>query len=355
MAPRRLDRTIIYLLVLILSLHLLIYWQYSTRFPSPSTASPATTLIRSNIAMNSFNPGHIHFSLHPHLTSFHRLFIIDNNAPLLELSHPPSSTSLMALNLSDGFHHLQILLVLLGVQPSSGRFYEEIDLSVGSRSLLVAVLDEEHRPMENISVHLELVEYSHISRELRTNRAGEVLFDHLPGNSQVYVEAACVKTNRQAFVEVNTDHYRNMTLLLGKTSAWHYDEYDPADRGYYAIWQNTSPNCRNLSSYRFLSQWIGRESLVLDTPSPQRLNNVPVRNWDQYIWFVMYGVIVGGLLSYMIVKLLWWAIHIFIELLTDRCFDRQSMILMETFFHSSGIPLTLFPSNRELLRSCSFV
>lgn len=235
MDSKPLNGTIIYLLVLVVFFNLLIYWQYSTHFPSPSTTSPTTTLIRSSIAVNSFNPGHIHFSLHPYLTSFHRLFIIDNDAPLLELSHPPASTPSMALILSDGFHHLEILLVLLDDHPSSGRFYEEVDLFVGSRSLLVTVLDDEHRPMENISVHLELVEYSHISGELRSNRAGEVLFEHLPGDSQVYVEAACKKTKRQAFVEVNTNHYRNITLVLGKTSAWHYDEYDPADRGYYAI------------------------------------------------------------------------------------------------------------------------
>ena len=215
--------------IAVLLVSLLIYWQYSSSFSAKHRSS--STLIHSGIAINSFNSPSLHLTLNTHIIQTSVLSIIDNDI-LLTHFNPLSSISTITMILSDGFHHLDIIVI---DQIRNIELYQEIDIFTGTQSLLVTVLDQQYKPVRNVSVHLELVDYSHISLEHYTNRFGEVIFRHLSRQARVYIEAICLNSRRHAFVELNTLHYRNITLILQEMSALNYDEYDPSDRGYYAV------------------------------------------------------------------------------------------------------------------------
>lgn len=202
-----------------------IYWQYSRNIFLPSTI----VIIHSGLQLNSFNPQRIHLKFNASFLSSHALAVIDNQ---VHLPVQPVQSS-MTIYLSNGYHHLQFLL--LNPQSQSVDYYQAVDVSTGQRSLIVTILDEQYQPVNNLTVHMELVDHTHINNDLVTNDRGEVQFQHLPEHTQVYIEAVCQKRNRHAFVQINTSHYRNITIVLREMNSMHYDEYDSQDRGYYAV------------------------------------------------------------------------------------------------------------------------
>jgi hypothetical protein len=208
---------------------LYIYWRYS--LSSPVKQRSPRTLIHSGVVINSFNPPLLHLTLNTHTVQANTLSIIDND---ILLTHLTSLSLILStrMMLSDGFHHLDIVTI---DQVQNIEFYQEIDIFIGIQSLLVTVLDQQYKSVRNISVRLELVDYSHISLEHQTNRFGQVVFRHLPRQARVYIEAVCLNSQRHASVELDTFHYRNVTLILQEMSSLDYDEYDPSDRGYYAV------------------------------------------------------------------------------------------------------------------------
>ena len=134
--------------------------------------------------------------------------------------------------LPDGFHRLDILLL---DKTQNIKLHETVYMASGTQALQFTILDQRHQPVENASVHLELVAYSHIALDYNTNHAGQVTFHHLPKYTQVYVEAVCMKSKRLAFAEIDTVHYHNLTLVLQDLSILDYNEYESLDRGYYAV------------------------------------------------------------------------------------------------------------------------
>ncbi|CAF0907439.1 unnamed protein product [Rotaria sordida] len=219
---------IIICLIIFLTVSLFIYWHYVLSFSKRLRVSKR--LVYSGITINSFNPFRLNLTFNTNIIESNILSIIDNNAILVQLSKP-SQTSTITMILSDGFHHLDILLL---DEIENIEFYQAIDIASGSQSLKVTVLDQQYKPVENISVHLELVDYSHITLEYYTNHFGEVIFHYLPKNIQIFIEAIYMNSKRHAFVEIDTDHYQNITLILKDMSVLHDDEYSPLDQGYYA-------------------------------------------------------------------------------------------------------------------------
>ncbi|CAF1395914.1 unnamed protein product [Rotaria magnacalcarata] len=222
MAPYRLNVVIVCLLIF-LTINLIIYWSTRTRL--------SEKLIHSGIKINSFNPPHIDLTFTTQIVQSSSLSILDNNIVLVQLSEP-SQISATTIILSDGFHHLDILLL---DELQNIEFYQAIDIASGTRSLKVNVLNQQYKSVENISVHLELVDYSHITYEYLTNRLGEVIFHYLPKHIKIHIEAVCIKTKHHAFAEIDTLNYQNITLVLRDMSALHYDEYDLSDEGYVTI------------------------------------------------------------------------------------------------------------------------
>ena len=212
--------------ILILVINVFLHWRCLSSFSEKQRFFK--TLVLSGIALNSFNPPILRLTLNTQISPSQFISIIDNNIVVFQLSN--SSTTKMML--SDGFHHLDIIIF---DEIENVEFYQTMDISTGTQSIDVTVLDEHYKPVENVSVHLELVDYSHISVEHQTNRLGEVIFHHLPRNEQVYIEAICMNTKRHAYIGIHTCDYRNITLILKQMSALYDDEYNPTDRGYYAV------------------------------------------------------------------------------------------------------------------------
>ena len=185
------------------------------------------TIIHSGLIINSFNPLIIHFSLNQHFSQSDLITIHDNNILLFQVTNP----SIMTMILSDGYHRLDFIVS----DPIENiEYYQNIEISTGSQSLRINVLNNQYKPVENITVHLELVDYPHIYRDYQTNQFGEVIFRNLP-QAPVYVEAICMATKQHAYAQIDTRNFRNLTIVLKEMSLFYDDEYDPADRGYYAI------------------------------------------------------------------------------------------------------------------------
>jgi hypothetical protein len=223
--------------------HATIYWQFEIFRRSQRLQS--TSLVHSGIAKNSFNPNRIHVKLNVNLTTSHILIIMDNDIRVPWLAtRSQSSTSSVTLTLADGYHHMQLRLV--SSSWPSIHYYEEIDLTTGYDTLLVTVLDQQHRFVPNVSVHITLVKYSHITREHRTNAAGQVTFNYLARRIHLSIDAVCWHTKQYAFVEINTTFNRRINLTLKKMNTADDDEYQSNDdRGYYAVWKKVFLNHRN--------------------------------------------------------------------------------------------------------------
>jgi hypothetical protein len=185
-------------------------------------------LIHSGLVMNSFNPSIIHLSLNKHISSSNLISILDNNVILFQVLNPLKITMI----LSDGYHHLDLIIF---DDIENIEYYQSIEISTGSQSLLVTVLDKQYKPVGNISVHLELIDYPNINLDHQTNQFGEVIFSNLPQHIPIYIEAICMTTKRQAYTQIDTLNYRNLTLILKEMSLFYDDEYDASDRGYYAV------------------------------------------------------------------------------------------------------------------------
>ena len=189
------------------------------------------SLVHSGLTDNSFNPPLIYLTIHTHAIDSSLLSIIDNNLTLTELSKPLNMLTIKLL-LTDGYHRLTILIFN---SIERDEFYQTLDISIGSRSLLVTIRDEE-QSIENITVHLHLLNHSHIFREETTDRFGQVTFHHLPDQTLVHLEATCTHSKRYASVEINTHHYQEIILVLKTLNAsTTYEDYDTQDRGFYAI------------------------------------------------------------------------------------------------------------------------
>ena len=227
--PRRPLNVAILCLIMLLSVNLFIYWHYALSLSKRQRLSK--TIIYSGIIINSFNPPLLNILLNFNITPSNTISIMDNNVFLL-YSLKPSHTSTIKMILSDGFHHLDILMI---DQIQNIELYQQIDISTGTQSLIVTVLDKHYKTVENILVHLELVDYSHISIDYYTNKVGKVIFNYLPKHSQVYIEAICMKTKRYGFIRVDTLDYRNVTLILKDMHTADHDEYDQLDQGYYSV------------------------------------------------------------------------------------------------------------------------
>jgi len=213
--------------IIFLIVSLILHWQYLSSFSIKKRFSK--TLIHSGIVSNSFNPSIIHLTLNTQISESNLVSIIDNDVILFQVSN--SSTITMIL--SDGYHHLDFIIF----DPIENiEFYQGIDISTGSQSLLITIFDKQYKPVRNISVHLELVDYSNINYKYQTNQFGEVIFHYLPRHIQVYIEAICMNTKRYASVQIDTLNYRNITLILkGMSVFYDGDEYDSLDPGYYAV------------------------------------------------------------------------------------------------------------------------
>ncbi|CAF1367179.1 unnamed protein product [Adineta steineri] len=195
------------------------YWKHGSFFPIKRRIS--RTMVESGVSINSFNPPHLDFFFNLTNTQLNSISIISNNVNLLQIS-PLSEISIVPVNFSDGYHHLDILML---DDIHDIEFYQQIDISTGNQTLRVTILNEDYEPVKNISVHLELSIYSHITAQQYTNQFGEVTFNYLSRNSQVYVEAISMATKRYAFSGLNTLKYQNITLILEEMNSTHYDEY----------------------------------------------------------------------------------------------------------------------------------
>lgn len=209
-----------------LILSLILHWIYLSLLLRKQRFS--TIFIYSGIIINSFNSPIIHLRLNTDICQSNIISIIDNNNDLLQISNLPMITMI----LSDGYHHLD--LVIFDEQEHI-ELYQEIDIATGNQSLRVNVLDKQYKPVENISVYLELVDYTNINHQYQTNQYGEVIFHYLPTDIQVYIEVICMNTKRQAYAQINTLNYQNITLILKEMNTSYDEEYDKLDRGYYAI------------------------------------------------------------------------------------------------------------------------
>lgn len=188
------------------------------------------TLIQSGININSFNPPIIHLTFHAHYIQSNLLSIFDNNVTLVQLWKPLNLLTIKLI-LSDGYHQLNII-VFDRIQQRE--IYQSVDVSIGKHFLLVTIRDEE-QAIENVTVHLHLVDHSHIYLDEITNHLGQVTFPYLPVETLVHIEATCVESKRYAFVEMKIAHHQEIILILKNVSASIDDEYDSQDRGFYAI------------------------------------------------------------------------------------------------------------------------
>jgi hypothetical protein len=186
------------------------------------------TIIHSGLVMNSFNPSIIHLSLNKYFSQSNLISILDNNMILFQMMN----LSTITMILSDGYHHLDFIVF---DETEQIEYYQAIEISTGSQSLLITVLNKQYKPVENITVHLELFDYPHINIDYQTNQFGEVIFRNLPQHAQVYIEAICMITKRQAYAQIDTLNYQNLTFILKEMSLFYDDEYDASDRGYYAV------------------------------------------------------------------------------------------------------------------------
>ena len=203
----------------------LLYPRLSSALPSQRSSFAA--LVHSGLVASSFNPTVLHFSLN----RAYFLALVDNQASPVHFMILPKTRSIRVI-LSDGFHRLDIRLF----DPTSNvHVHQQVDIAVGTRSLIVTVLDHRNEPVHNVSVRVELAEHPQIALDLRTNRTGKAEFRHLPRESQVNVEAVCLRSKRRAFIDITTSDYEHITLTLQNTSEIDYDEYGPDDKGYYAI------------------------------------------------------------------------------------------------------------------------
>jgi len=220
-------RNIIFIyFILFLIVSLISNWQYLSSFCIKQRIFK--TIINSGIIINSFNPSIIHLNLNKKIFQSKIISIIDNNILLFQISNP----SIITITFSDGYHHLNLIVF---DQINKIEYYQDIDISTGSQSLHVTVLDKQFKPVQNIKVYLELVDHSNINHEYQTNQFGEVTFHHLPRHAQVYIEAICINTQRHAYVQIDTFNYRNITLILKQMNVFYDQEYDSSDQGYYAI------------------------------------------------------------------------------------------------------------------------
>ena len=187
-------------------------------------------LIQSGININSFNPPIIHLTFHAYYIQSNFLSIVDNNVTLVQLWKPLNILTIKLI-LSDGYHQLDITVV---DRIQRREFYQSIDISIGRHFLLVTIRDEE-QVIKNITVHLHIVDHSHIYLEETTNHLGQVTFPYLPPETLVHIEAVCIQSKRYAFVEMKPVYHEEIILVLKNISASTDDEYDSQDRGFYAI------------------------------------------------------------------------------------------------------------------------
>jgi len=226
MSPKYHRNIIFIYFILFLIVSLISNWQYLSSFCTKQRIFK--TIINSGIIINSFNPSIIHLNLNIKIFQSNIISIIDNNVLLFQISN----SSTITIILSDGYHHLNLIIF---DQINKNEFYQDIHISTGSQLLRVNVLDEQFKPIQNITVYLELVNYSNINQKYQTNQFGEVIFHYLPKHVQVYIEAICIHTKRHAYIQINTSNYRNITLILKEMNVFYDGEYDSSDQGYYAI------------------------------------------------------------------------------------------------------------------------
>lgn len=216
-------------LIIFFMLNLFIYYYFVLSFAIRPRISEK--LISSGIEINSFNPSRIYLSLNIPQYQSSSLSIIDNHSPLVYFPQA-SQLSTITIMLSDGYHQLDIILI---DEIERIELHQSIDIASGTQSLKVIVVDEKHIPVKNFSVHLELVDYSHISCESSTNYLGEAMFQNLPTHSKLYIETISEKTNRYAYMDIDDLNSANVTLVLQEMSKYHVDDYDPSDQGYKAV------------------------------------------------------------------------------------------------------------------------
>lgn len=187
-------------------------------------------LINSDLLIHSFNPTIIQLTLNIPMSSMDQLSIIDQHLLLFQLSN----TSMITMLFNDGYHHLYLSM---SNSQEQIEYYQIMEISTGSQSLLVTVVNDRDEIMKNISVHLELVDHPQISFDSLTNQFGQVTFLNLPKSLPIYIEAIYQTYQSQAHLPMIDLNERNLTLILKERSRSYEDgdEYDPSDRGYYAI------------------------------------------------------------------------------------------------------------------------
>ncbi|CAF1218409.1 unnamed protein product [Adineta ricciae] len=179
------------------------------------------------------------------LTKYHTLFIIITWCTILHLIvnvcvyRRFSSVKHQLSCIVVGFNVDPIAILIESPHPSFVCTDVLADVKTGNnefdQSLLATVLDEQSQPVVNVSVHLQLLDYSSVTTVRYTNRSGHAKFDYLPRDSQGFVEAICPKSKRYAFMEINTRRDRSVTVILKEKVSIDYEEYDPSDQGYYAV------------------------------------------------------------------------------------------------------------------------
>ena len=187
-------------------------------------------LIDSDLLIHSFNPTVIQLTLNIPIPSSDRLSIIDKHLLLFQFSN----ISMITMMFTEGYHHLYLSMIDSKEQIE---YYQTMEISTGSQSLLVTVLNNQSEVMKNIPVHLELVHHPQISFDSQTNQFGQVTFSNLPGSLPIYIEAFSQDKKSQADIRIDHLNERNLTLILKELPQSYDDgdEYDPSDRGYYAI------------------------------------------------------------------------------------------------------------------------
>lgn len=187
-------------------------------------------LINSDLLIHSFNPTIIQLTLNIPMSSMDQLSIIDQHLLLFQLSN----SSMITMLFNDGYHHLYLSM---SNSQEQIEYYQIMEISTGSQSLLVTVVNDRDEIMKNISVHLELVDHPQISFDSLTNQFGQVTFLNLPKSLPIYIEAIYQTYQSQAHLRMIDLNERNLTLILKERSRSYEDgdEYDPSDRGYYAI------------------------------------------------------------------------------------------------------------------------
>ena len=198
-------------------------------FYFPRNQRMEKAFINVDLFIHSFNPTILYLTLNTPMLASEHVSITDKHLLLFHVSN----FSMITMIFSEGYHQLD-LSILDSIELIE--YHQTMEISTGSQILLITVLNNQSEPMNDVFVHLELIDHPHIYLDAHTDSFGQVTFTNLPRSLPIYIEAIGPTRQSRAYIQVDHLDERNFTLILNDmTRSYDADEYDPLDRGYYAI------------------------------------------------------------------------------------------------------------------------